>query len=170
MWWRRFGNVLQTAQTVSALDNIGCLDRIDAKRAVEALIGSQRDDGSWPELLAFGDQTLEVGTFGQIGHGSEAATSAFCIEALERLTKGTGLSTSRVRGRRAGWEGSMRAGTRPSDAVAPRRHDGDALDNGRRFSKPSDWSTSRAMAVNFDIVDAIADVETIARGHGIRED
>ena len=81
-----FGNVLQTAQAVSALDNIGCLDRIDAKQAVEALIGSQRDDGSWPELLAFGDQTLKWGKFGQIGHGSETITSAFCIEALERLS------------------------------------------------------------------------------------
>ena len=81
-----FGNILQTAQAVSALDNIGCLDRIDAKQAVESLIGSQRDDGSWPELLAFGDQTLKWGKFGQIGHGSEAITSAFCIEALERLS------------------------------------------------------------------------------------
>ena len=81
-----FGNILQTAQAVSALDNIGCLDRIDAKQAVEALIGSQRDDGSWPELLAFGDQTLKWGKFGQIGHGSETITSAFCIEALERLS------------------------------------------------------------------------------------
>ena len=82
-----FGNILQAAQAVSALDNIGCLDCIDAKHAVEALIGSQRDDGSWPELLAFGDQTLKWGTFGQIGHGSEAITSAFCIEALERVAE-----------------------------------------------------------------------------------
>ena len=80
-----FGHILQTAQAVTALDNIGCLDRIDAKQAAEALIGSQRDDGSWPELLAFGDQTLKWGKFGQIGHGAEAITSAFCIEALERL-------------------------------------------------------------------------------------
>lgn len=81
-----FGNILQTAQAVSALDNIGCLGRIDARQAVETLIGWQRDDGSWPELLAFGDQTLKWGTFGQIGHGSETITSAFCIEALERLS------------------------------------------------------------------------------------
>ena len=80
-----FGNLLQTAQTVSALDNVGCLDRIDAKRQVERFTSSQREDGSWPELLAFGDQTLKWGTVGQIGHGSEAVTSAFCIEALERL-------------------------------------------------------------------------------------
>ena len=82
-----FGNVLQTAQAVSALDNVGCLDRIDAKRQVERFTSSQREDGSWPELLAFGDQTLKWGTVGQIGHGSEAVTSAFCIEALERLVE-----------------------------------------------------------------------------------
>ena len=80
-----FGNILQTAQAVSALANIGCLDRIDAKQAVHALVGSQRDDGSWPELLAFGDQSLQWGKFGQIGHGAEPITSAFCIEALEHL-------------------------------------------------------------------------------------
>ena len=80
-----FGNLLQTAQAVSALDNVGGLDRIDAKRQVEKFTSSQREDGSWPELLAFGDQTLQWGTVGRIGHGSEAVTSAFCIEALERL-------------------------------------------------------------------------------------
>ena len=80
-----FGNLLQTSHAVSALYNIGSLDRIDAKCQMEMLIDSQREDGSWPELLAFGDQSLRWGTFGQIGHGSEAVTSAFCVEALERL-------------------------------------------------------------------------------------
>ena len=80
-----FGNILQTAQAVSALYYLGCLDGIDAKRLVERFAGSQHEDGSWPELLAFGDQTLKWGTVGQIGHGSEAVTTAFCIEALERL-------------------------------------------------------------------------------------
>ncbi len=82
-----FGNMLQTAQAISALDNVGGLDRIDAKHQLERLIGSQRGDGSWPELVAFGDQSLKWGKFGQFGHGSEAVTSAFCIEALERLAK-----------------------------------------------------------------------------------
>ncbi|MXX86749.1 MAG: hypothetical protein F4Y71_09860 [Acidobacteria bacterium] len=82
-----FGNVLQTAQAVSALYNAGGLERIDAKRQVESLVSSQHEDGSWPELLAFGDQTLKWGAVGQIGHGSEAVTSAFCIEALERLVE-----------------------------------------------------------------------------------
>ena len=82
-----FGNVLQTAQAVSALYNLGSFETIDAKHHVESLINSQREDGSWPELLAFGDQFLKWGTVGRIGHGSEAVTSAFCIEALARLVK-----------------------------------------------------------------------------------
>ena len=82
-----FGNVLLTAQAVSALADVEGLDRIDAKRTAEALIGPQRDDGSWPELLAFGDQALKWGVVGQFAHGSESVTSAFCIEALERLVK-----------------------------------------------------------------------------------
>ena len=80
-----FGNILQTAQAVSALDNLGALDRIDAKRILKRFIGAQHEDGGWPELLAFGDQTLKWGRFGQIGHGAECVTTAFCIEAMERL-------------------------------------------------------------------------------------
>ncbi len=82
-----FGNVLQTAQAVSALHDAGSLGRIDAMREVERLMNSQRGDGSWPELLAFGDQSLKWGVVGRIGHGSESVTSAFCIEALERLVE-----------------------------------------------------------------------------------
>ena len=82
-----FGNILQTAQAVSSLDNADSLERIDAKREIERFLSGQREDGSWPELLAFGDQSLKWGAVGQIGHGSEAVTSAFCIEALERLVK-----------------------------------------------------------------------------------
>ncbi len=82
-----FGNLLQTAQALSALYNVGSLDRVDAKREVERFLSSQHEDGSWPELLAFGDQTLKWGVVGQIGHASEAVTSAFCIEAMERLVE-----------------------------------------------------------------------------------
>ena len=82
-----FGNVLQSAQAVSALYNVGGLNSIDAKYQMEMFVSSQREDGSWAELLAFGDQSLKWGTVGQIGHGSEAVTSAFCIEALERLVE-----------------------------------------------------------------------------------
>ncbi len=82
-----FGNILQTAQAVSALYNIGSLESIDVKRQVERFLSSQGEDGSWPELLAFGDQMLKWGTVGRFGHGSEAVTSAFCIEALQRLVE-----------------------------------------------------------------------------------
>ena len=82
-----FGNILKTAQAVSALHGIGSLERIDVKRQLEGFISSQREDGSWPELLAFGDQSLKWGLVGQIGHGSEAVTSAFCVEALGHLVK-----------------------------------------------------------------------------------
>ncbi|MYH57140.1 MAG: hypothetical protein F4145_03825 [Boseongicola sp. SB0675_bin_26] len=82
-----FGNVLQTAQAVSTLHRIGALDRIDTGRRVEELMDSQHEDGSWPELLAFGDQTLKWGAIGQIGHGAESLTAAFCIEALEHLVE-----------------------------------------------------------------------------------
>ena len=82
-----FGDILRTAQAVSALYNIGSLDGIVAKRQGERFISSQREDGSWSELLAFGDQSLKWGTVGQIGHGSESVTSAFCIEALERVVE-----------------------------------------------------------------------------------
>ena len=80
-----FGNILQTAQAVSALYNVGNLDRIDPRREVERLLSWQHQDGSWPELLAFGDQSLQWGVVGQMGHGSESVTTAFCIEALGRL-------------------------------------------------------------------------------------
>ena len=82
-----FGNILQTAQAVSALYNIGSLQSIDAEHQVERFLNSQREDGSWPEFLAFGDQELKWGVVGQVGHGSESVTSAFCIEALERLVE-----------------------------------------------------------------------------------
>ena len=82
-----FGNILQTAQAVSALYNIGELEAVDASRQMDRLLNSQQEDGSWPELLAFGDQSLQWGVVGQIGHGSEAVTTAFCIEALERLVE-----------------------------------------------------------------------------------
>ena len=82
-----FDNVLQTAQAVSALDNVNELQRLNASQLIKTLLKFQHEDGSWPELLAFGDQKLEWGAIGQIGHASESMTTAFCIEALERLKK-----------------------------------------------------------------------------------
>ena len=82
-----FASLLQTAQAVSALDNVNSLERIDINAGLAHLVGAQREDGSWPELLAFGDQTLKWGVVGQFGHGSEPVTTAFCIEALDRLVQ-----------------------------------------------------------------------------------
>ncbi|MCY3884584.1 MAG: hypothetical protein OXG24_06650 [Gammaproteobacteria bacterium] len=80
-----FGNVFQTAQAVSALDNVGHLYDTDNEMLLKQLIDCQREDGSWPEYLAFGDLSMKWGVVGQFGHGSESLTSAFCIEALDRL-------------------------------------------------------------------------------------
>ncbi|MYD43975.1 MAG: hypothetical protein F4W90_08800 [Gammaproteobacteria bacterium] len=91
-----FANVLQVAQAVSALYNIKNLEEIDLKQQLQAILSMQRDDGSWPELLAFGDQALNWGSIGQIGHASESITSAFCIEALERLAKQLNTSNKSV--------------------------------------------------------------------------
>ena len=82
-----FGNILHTAQAVSALYNLGQLERINVEQHIEQFIGAQQEDGSWPEFLAFGDQSMQWGAVGQIGHGSESVTSAFCIEALNRLVE-----------------------------------------------------------------------------------
>ena len=79
------GNLLQTSQAITALHTIGALDGVDVTRQIERFIDTQRDDGSWPEYLAFGDQSLRWGVIGQIGHGSESVTSAFCIEALGHM-------------------------------------------------------------------------------------
>ena len=78
-------DVLQTAQAVSTLHNLGSLEHIDLEQITELFLDSQDEDGSWPEILAFGDQSLVWGSIGQIGHGSESVTTAFCIEALEHL-------------------------------------------------------------------------------------
>ena len=80
-----FKNVLQAAQAVVALHNIGQLNQLNVQQQIRDFIESQQEDGSWPELLAFGDQSLRFGVVGQIGHGSESVTSAFCVEALECL-------------------------------------------------------------------------------------
>lgn len=80
-----FNNVLQAAQAVVALHNIRQLDCLNVQQQIAYFIDSQQEDGSWPELLAFGDQSLRWGVVGQIGHGSESVTSVFCVEALECL-------------------------------------------------------------------------------------
>ncbi len=88
-----FKNVLQAAQAVVALHNIGQLDHVNVQSQFEYFIALQQEDGSWPELLAFGDQSMRFGVVGQIGHGSESVTSAFCVEALECLLEALKLSS-----------------------------------------------------------------------------
>ena len=85
-----FENVLQAAQAVATLHNLGKLDQLDTVSAIDQLLSYQHEDGSFPELLAFGDQSLQWGVVGQIGHGSESVTTAFCVEALERLCENLG--------------------------------------------------------------------------------
>ena len=76
-----FGDVLRTAQALSALDMLGGWEREESVRpSVERLIESQRPDGSWPECLAW-----LAGPLG--GIASEALTTACCIEALERFLR-----------------------------------------------------------------------------------
>ena len=80
-----FENVLQTAQAITGLSQINQLDQLNVRDCTEFLVQSQGEDGGWPELLAFGDKKLRWGSIGQIGHGSQSMTTAFCIEALIQL-------------------------------------------------------------------------------------
>lgn len=80
-----FGNILQTAQAITALHNSGQMDMIDPLHYTKNILNSQHEDGSWPELIAFGDKKAKWGNFGQFVHASESMTTAFCIEALINL-------------------------------------------------------------------------------------
>ncbi len=79
-----YGDILLTAQAVSALDMIGSLESGETQYQIGRFVDSQREDGSWPEHLAW-DVPL-------MGMASELLTTAFCIEALERCTRSTGLT------------------------------------------------------------------------------
>ena len=79
-----YGDILLTAQAVSALDMIGSLESGETLYQIGRFVDSQREDGSWPEHLAW-DVPL-------MGMASELLTTAFCIEALERCTRSTGLT------------------------------------------------------------------------------
>ena len=82
-----YGNVLETSQAISALYDFNQLQQIDLTHQLDLLLSTQDADGSWPELLAFGDEALRFGLVGQFGHGSEQITTAFCLEALEKSTR-----------------------------------------------------------------------------------
>lgn len=73
-----FGDIMRTAQALTALHRL----RADAyaglaRTAIGRLLAAQRADGGWPECLAWLGQP---GT--DLGFGSEAFTTACCVEAL----------------------------------------------------------------------------------------
>ena len=78
-----FGDVLRTAQAVTALDRLGKGGREAVVRpALESILATQRPDGGWPECLAWKGIP---GT--SLGFGSEALTTACCIEAMVRVVR-----------------------------------------------------------------------------------
>ena len=75
-----FGDVMRTAQALTALHRLRAADRAEVVRpALGRLLAAQRSDGGWPECLAWLGQP---GT--ALGFGSEALTTACCVEALVR--------------------------------------------------------------------------------------
>ena len=77
-----FGDVMRTAQALTALHRLRAADRAEVVRpALDRLLAAQRTDGGWPECLAWLGQP---GT--ALGFGSEALTTACCVEALLRVS------------------------------------------------------------------------------------
>ena len=77
-----FGDVMRTAQALTALHRLRAADRVQVVRpALDPLLAAQRADGGWPECLAWLGQP---GT--TLGFGSEALTTACCVEALMRVS------------------------------------------------------------------------------------
>lgn len=77
-----FGDVMRTAQALTALHRLDAGDRAEVVRpALDRLLAAQRSDGGWPECPAWLNQW---GT--TLGFGSEALTTAYCVEALVRVS------------------------------------------------------------------------------------
>ena len=73
-----FGDTMRTAQALTALHRLRADTQMDVVRtAIGLLLEAQRADGGWPECLAWLGQP---GT--NLGFGSEALTTACCVEAL----------------------------------------------------------------------------------------
>ena len=73
-----FGDTMRTAQALTALHRLCADAQVEVVRtAIDQLLGAQRADGGWPECLAWLGQP---GT--ELGFGSEAFTTACCVEAL----------------------------------------------------------------------------------------
>ena len=78
-----FGDVLRTAQAMTALDRLGEGGREAVVRpALESILATQRPDGGWPECFAWKGLP---GT--SLGFGPEAWTTACCIEAMVRAVR-----------------------------------------------------------------------------------
>ena len=78
-----FGDVLRTAQAVTALDGLGEGGREAVVRpALESILATQRPDGGWPACFAW--KGLPGTT---LGFGSEAWTTVCCIEAMVRVVR-----------------------------------------------------------------------------------
>ena len=72
-----FGDELATALAIVTLCNFGRSEPDALARAVQHLLGRQREDGSWPRSTFYID--FESGFY-----GSEELTTAFAVEALAR--------------------------------------------------------------------------------------
>ena len=73
-----FGDTMRTAQALTALHRLHADTQVEVVRtAIGRLLAAQRADGGWPECLAWLGQP---GT--NLGFGSEAFTTACCVEAL----------------------------------------------------------------------------------------
>ena len=76
-----FGDILRTAQAVTALDRLDEGGREAVVRpALESILATQRPDGGWPACFAWKGLP---GT--SLGFGSEAWTTACCIETMVRV-------------------------------------------------------------------------------------
>ena len=105
-----FGDPMRTAQALSALDMLAFdLAEVPLAAVVESLIEAQRGDGSWRPCLAWKEPpgwadwvAVNEGprhVRPPRGFASEALTTAFCIEALQRSLRPSSSATRRGRDR-----------------------------------------------------------------------
>ena len=79
-----FGDIMRTAQALTALHRLRADAQVEVVRtAIGRILEAQRADGGWPECLAWLGQP---GT--NLGFGSQAFTTACCVEALTCVTPG----------------------------------------------------------------------------------
>ena len=81
-----FGSDLQTALAIATLLN--CDARAEVGAAVEALVGRQQPDGSWPSDAFYAAQKLPPPGPFVVWWGSAELTTALCLEAIARSAQG----------------------------------------------------------------------------------